>query len=793
MLEVPGGTRSPLNRARLRSGVATAVVLAAVATFVAAVHEHYPIQQWLFWRYAAHWGAASVLALSCWLSGAAALRRFGVVLPRGERVVLQLALGLYLFYVAMFLGGILNLYGQVFALAMPLGLAAVGWNDARRHLRRYAPIVVRAFRRPVRFESPLALAIVLFGLAGAAMVYLPVLTPDNVAADARWYHLTLADHYAAQGGIARTPEGSFVAAYPQLATVVYTWAFLLPRTELFDRIEIAAHLEFMIFLWTLAGVGVLAQRLVPQCRARLAWAAVFLFPGIFLYDSNLSVAADHVLAFWAAPIFLALLRAWPELEPRRCLVLAAVLAGAALTKYQAGCLVVIPVLALLGRAVFLSLRRRRLSLWAGPVFAGALALVLTAPHWAKNAIWYHDPLYPLLHEVLPDRPWSADASRYFERIFRANMWTPKGTLSERLEQTGKALFTFSFKPNDWFAFHGAVPVFGSLFTLTSFSVPLLGRQRRLWALVGTTYGAVFIWYWGSHQDRYLQAVLPWMAAATAATLVKLWHSGAIVRVATTALVGLQIVWGGDVPFIPTHAFIGTTPYKTTIDLMSTGYRRDREGRLHPFGAFWNLGRQLPPKARVLVHGDLGPLGLGAAMISDMTGWQGGVSYGRQRSSAELHRLLGSLRATHVLWMDDWAPGNNSIADDLVFYGFVHQYLDPTIHVGRYHIAEVPAQVPPEQPLAPVLVWTSGQNYARGLHDMAALTVPGAGPRSPHSPAPLLPAKGNEAELVKHAGYVVLERAVAPEARLDGFTRILRRDNVELWARDRSAPAPVPLP
>jgi hypothetical protein len=48
-------------------------------------------------------------------------------------------------------------------------------------------------------------------------------------------------------------------------------------------------------------------------------------------------------------------------------------------------------------------------------------------------------------------------------------------------------------------------------------------------------------------------------------------------------------------------------------------------------------------------------------------------------------------------------------------------------------------------------------------------------------------------LVKHAGYVVLERAVAPEARLDGFTRILRRDNVELWARDRSAPAPVPLP
>jgi hypothetical protein len=783
-----------VNRARLGAAAAAVVVLVALVVFGAAVHAHYPVQLWLFWRYAAHWGVAAVLALSCWLAGAAAFRRFGVVVSPGERTILQLALGLYLFFLAMFLGGVLELYGQVFALAMPLGLTAVGLVDARRRLRRYVPVAARVFRRPVRFDSPLAFAIVLFGLAGVAMVYFPILTPDNVAADARWYHLTLAEHYAAQGGIARTPEGSFVAAYPQMATVVYTWAFLLPRTTLFDRIEIAAHLEFMIFLWTLAGVGVLAQRLVPQCRARLAWAALFLFPGIFLYDSNLSVAADHVLAFWAAPIFLVFLRAWPALEPRRCLLLAVMLAGAALTKYQAGCLVVIPALALLVRAGFLSLRGRRLSPWVGPLVAGVSALVLTAPHWAKNAIWYHDPFYPLLHRVFPDRPWSNDASTYFERIFRAALWTPVGTLSERLQQTGKALFTFSFKPNDWFGFHGAFPVFGSLFTLTSFCVPLLGRQRRLWALVGSCYGAIFIWYWGSHQDRYLQAVLPWMAAATAATLVKLWQSGLIARAATAGLVGLQIVWGGDVPFFPTHAFIGTTPYKTVIDLMSSGYRNDRKDRLHPFSAFWELGRKLPPKARVLVHGDLGALGMGAAIISDMTGWQGGISYGRQRSAAEVHRLLRSLRATHLLWMDDWAPGNNSIADDLVFYGFIHQHLDATIHVGSYHIAELPTQPPPEQPLAPVLVWAGGQTYASGLHGMDALTVPGSGPKQQSdSPAPVHAANGNAAEMVKHAGYVVLEPAVVPDARLDGFTRILRRGNLELWARDRTAPAPLPWP
>src|SRR5262245_57530781 len=115
-----------VNRARLRAAGAAAVVLAAIATFAAAMRAPHPIQRWLFWRYAGHWGAAGALALSCWLSGAAALRRLRVALPRGERVVVQLALGLYLFFLAMFLGGILHLYGRVFALAMPLGLAMVG-------------------------------------------------------------------------------------------------------------------------------------------------------------------------------------------------------------------------------------------------------------------------------------------------------------------------------------------------------------------------------------------------------------------------------------------------------------------------------------------------------------------------------------------------------------------------------------------------------------------------------------------------------------------------------------------
>jgi len=642
----------------------------------------------------------------------------------------------------------------------------------------------------VRFDSPLALAIVLFGLAGAAMVYIPVLTPDNIAADSRWYHLTLAEHYAASGGISATPEGWFPAAYPHLATIIYTWAFLLPRTALFDQIEIAAHLEYMIFLWTLLGVGVVARRLVPQARATLAWTAIFLFPGIFLYDSNLSAAADHVLAFWGPPIFLCLLRAWERLEPRRCLLLAVALAGAALTKYQAGCLVLLPALALPARAVMLSVRGRWRA-WQGALAAGAAVLLLTAPHWAKNALWYHDPFYPLLHEHLPSRPWGPDATTYFERIFKPNLWVPTGTLSQKLEQTGKALFTFSFIPNDWSSFHGKVPVFGSLFTLTSLCVPFFWRQRRLVAMVLLCYGAVFIWYWGSHQDRYLQAAVPWMAAATAAVLARLWHAGLPVRALAGLLVGLQIVWGGDVPFFPTHMFIGTTPYKTTIDLLSSGFRKEDPDRMHwPLSDFRDVGRGLPDDAHVLVHGDLGPLGLNAMVIADSTGWQGAISYGRHRSPADTWHQLRNLGATHVLWIFNWAQDNNSLADDLVFYAFAQRHLPAPSSVGAYRLSPLPPRPPTDQPHGLVLFLGKGDTYPPGLHTMQAMTVPASGGGQRY-PAPLRTAPGNEASLLPHASFVVIEPAAAAIA-LPGFSKMLQRGRYELWMRDQDAPSPSPL-
>ena len=45
-------------------------------------------------------------------------------------------------------------------------------------------------------------------------------------------------------------------------------------------------------------------------------AALFLFPGILVYDSAPALMADHVMAFWVPPLALALLRFRRWFTPR---------------------------------------------------------------------------------------------------------------------------------------------------------------------------------------------------------------------------------------------------------------------------------------------------------------------------------------------------------------------------------------------------------------------------------------------------------------------------------------------
>ena len=148
-------------------------------------------------------------------------------------------------------------------------------------------------------HSPLALLAVSFGAICLAMIYFSILSPLNASWDSRWYHLPIAEQYASAGRVFRFGEGWALGTYPQLASLLYAWGFMLPKAQLFDRIVLCAHVEFSIFVWTVAAVPVLAKRALPahlgtRLRLRGGWAAMFLFPGLFLYDSSLNLGADHI-------------------------------------------------------------------------------------------------------------------------------------------------------------------------------------------------------------------------------------------------------------------------------------------------------------------------------------------------------------------------------------------------------------------------------------------------------------------------------------------------------------------
>ncbi len=552
---------------------------------------------------------------------------------------------------------------------------------------------------------------------------------------------------------------------------------------------------------------------MPGTRAGLSWVVMFLFPGIFLYDSSLSTAADHITAFWAPAVYLALGQAWRDLEPRRCAVLAMVLGGALLTKYQSVQLAILPVLAVLLRALWLAIRelgaRVRPSLglarpgggrwWfaTGPAVAAGVGLLVTAPHWLKNMVWYGDPLFPYLWRRFTPRPWSPDAAAMFERyweIVQVGGWRPQGTTATKVEETLWSLYKFSFEPHDWPRFHGVVPVFGSLFTLTTFVLPLLRKSKRLWGIYIGASLAVLHWYWSMHQDRYLQVVLPWMVAGVAGVFALIWRMGVLPRIGLAALAGLQLIWGGDVYFIPGHTMAGGAPIRTVSDLLAQGYKKKYEGRLVISGEYEKIAAALPREARILLHEDNRRLGLFRPVVTDFVPWQYGIRYGRMPSPAAVHDALIGFGVTHVVYRTGKSRNFDTLAGDLRFFEYVTNYGADSKRIGGRTVVRVPAERPEGTGNA-VLYLGCNRWYERGLHDLDALNVPEMWPArgQPRVKASTVYAD-DPAELdplIDGAQFVVVGancKTNVPQNALSGFVQAAMRGKEQLWVRSTK---PVP--
>lgn len=809
----------------LRLALIAVVLLGATAFFGWVVHRHYPVQEWLFWHYATYWLSCIVFSLAALSFGHVIIvKALGRPLPIVEHFGTAFAIGLFGWFVAMFLAGALGLYNTAAFYGIPVILTASGALPFSRYLirlrRKLRWAHARARARPTWHYAVLA-----FGLVGLGMCYFLMLHPENVQFDARWKHLALAEEYAVHGAMRRFPEGWTVATYPHLVSYVFTWGFLLPGGSLFDQVELCAHIEFTCFVWILVSVGGTVRTLLPNAPTALVWAARFLFPGIFLYDSSLAAGADHIGAVFALPVFTLMMRCWRTMSPRYTALLAIVMVGAAMAKYTSALLLFpVPAGVLVFRGIYLGIKRDQLpkgekqNWWRGPVTALVVGLVVSSPHWLKNIIWYGDPVYPVLQSKLSTlRPWfGQDATDMYKWGYQDyQFWRPTHDLKGFVETLG-GLFNWSFVPNDYDRYHGDVPVVGSLFTLLLFTLPMAkvaenGAQKvtlmraRLWALIGTTHLALFLWYWTHHQDRYLQSLMPWMAAATAAMIILVWRTHWITRLALVPLIALQIVWGGDVYFIQTHAMT-RSPLKRAIDMIEMGYQKKYDKRFDVFTRWTRIEEKLPEDAHVLLHEIHNRLGVGRTTVNDWQGWQYGLNYGDLPNTHALHELLSKeLGVTHMVWNEQHSKGWDSLAGDILFFDLARR-AKAEIKTSKMVMGALPP-APPDEPMPPIAILGGCKDgYPQGLYRIDQLKKPVFGPRKDQYPQPIL--SGDAETLVEHAGFVGVDtqcKASMPLTSRGTFALMARRKQIrgkqhgkgrrsrrhmELWYRSRGTPAPM---
>src|SRR5512142_1345530 len=139
-----------------RSGIIGAMLLAAAAFMLWFQQDSYPIREWLFPSYLLIWALIACFLGSSLVAGWWLLGKFSETpLRLPERLLLSLTLGVLLFYMAMFVAGILHLYTPLTFAVVPILLLALGLPKVlqdvtrlRAHLRRFGWLLILPRRWP---------------------------------------------------------------------------------------------------------------------------------------------------------------------------------------------------------------------------------------------------------------------------------------------------------------------------------------------------------------------------------------------------------------------------------------------------------------------------------------------------------------------------------------------------------------------------------------------------------------------------------------------------------------------
>ena len=708
-----------------RVGGVWLLLLGGAGTLYYAVRLNavYPIRTWLFCQLGELWGWLFLFSLACASFGQFLLHR---VLRVGamttlESAVMGMACGVLAFVWGMYIGGALAWYGPFFAIALPMLMLVVSHREGLE----FARVVLHEYRLPAVRRVPAVVA-TLFGVVCLGVIYLGIMTPDTLNYDSAWCHMTVAQDYAREHRIVAFP-GDYNKNVPQLHSLIYAWGFMLPGLSPPLRWMMALHSEFALFAWTLAGTGAGISSLLGGKTLRGSWATFFLFPVIFVYDSNLGGAADHVCAFFAAPMLIALLRFCRSFRAPDAALLAATSAGALLTKYQALYLVAPAAGIILVHAIWHGVRT--LSVGHGsrpPLVTGrqivtglgvliGLGVLLVSPHFVRNLIFYRNPVYPYLSHIFTgSSPQVPNGAYYIEYILKDFAYRPQGTLLVRLKHAVGLWFTFSFEPH--YSYSHDFPTFGALFTLLLPLLPFV-RHRASIALAAAVGGsAVFIWAFTYNVDRNLQVFMPVLVCVTGALLIEGFRLGWAARLGLLPLVGLQVVWGADALF-----YSGSARIASSVALIQSGFEGRSKTRLEGYRAdFRALSDALPTTAKVLLHETHVNLGIDRPLVLDWQGFQGLISYDPIRTPRELFDRYRELGITHLIQIPHQWP-TASKQEEVLWQVFVEVYAKHLGRHGGYELLAMPDKAPPRE--APYRLAAFGlKGYTDGLYPIEGMNA-----------------------------------------------------------------------
>jgi hypothetical protein len=771
------------NRAQqLASACALALTLYAAYRFLDFVDRQYPVEDWLFWRLAAIWGYAALLNLGWFAAGTWFVTRVLKIreLPPAESAVLSMGVGVVLFVLVMYALGAVGLFQPLVVLAVPI-LASLGAPSP-------AVALVRRWRRDAvdaGTAGAFASLLQLIGVLCLGAMYLQLLTPDALNYDATWCHLTVAQDYAREGRIVPFPA-DYNKNVPLLASVVHTWSFLAPGLVMAERWMLVLHVEFSLVLWTLVGVNAAVRFLAGgDVRVRAAWVGFFLFANIFVYDSNIGGAADHVLAFFTLPLLLVLARFTAAFEERFAFAFGLLAAGAIWTKLQA-IYVLVPsavfMIAVWGMRWwrFIKLRTRdpaaaaalRRALVRGPLLALCVGLVAASPHYLRNALFYKNPFYPFAQDLFASQPSVPNAAFLAEYILKDFNWRPQGTWLEKLDNARELFITFSFIPH-YYMEARPLPAFGSLFTLSLPLILFVRGRRRLFLGVFVGSSAVLIWALTYLVDRNLQTFAPVLVATSLALVVRAWELGVFAKVGVAALVLSQAVWAGDAVFYSGHERI-----RSSIDLIRSGYTGKAGQRFDQYRRdFLRIGRELPENATLLIHTSHVSLGINRRVLLDWAGFQGLIGYEGVRSARDVHTLYKRHGITHVLAI----PGQlqaPSKQEEVAFAVFTAEGLKSEGNFGGHRLYKLSKPAPPEE--RPYRVFAYGlRGYENGLYAIERMNtieyLPAQFQKFPKPDVPLPEDPAARAALVEAAAF-----AVAPSQLSGEVGNLIAGASVNRW-------------